>query len=242
MILFEHEGKKHFVHENEDLRDSLNSAVKQKNLRVDMIGLDPNKKLIEVLIYHNNFILGLRNVFRHCATGSIRMGHYHDCCVGVLEYTGGRAQRSTLSLREGEYIIDVLMCQRNRADTIMFFTSQGRSVSFGGERGENSVKDDEHFRLCIKQRTKLVGFCSRQHATLKSLGLIKEAHANWYSLKHFILMRRLLQEERAETCEESDDFYISLFTDAPEDLFRTVLSFLAPNQTNGDTRMVFKLA
>ena len=152
-------------------------------------------------------------------------------------------------LADDEYITDVLTCRDDVVDQVTFVTNKGRKESFG-----------RHNMLAVQQmprdrqlHARVISLCGTQQGGLHRLGFVAELPRNWNEIGHLIILRQLLEKDRAQTKKEKSkrfrrDTFRRAFTlgrrrsvkksfpmcmeilfAQPEDVFRYVLTFLAPN-------------
>jgi len=195
--------------------------------------------LVRVICYHSEaFFFGLQSVYRITYANGISReiaAEKHVYACGF--HTMGRAPTvSVLELQEDEFLVDVRTCQGEIVDSVTFYTNFGRSVSFGGDGG---VPEPERI-ICSNNNdvvSRVVAFTGTKAGGLERLGFFVEP-VNWEAIKNVVLMRKLLELERADSkivsySAETTSYFKkgqtnlnAFLTYANDDIFLKTLSYL----------------
>ena len=187
--------------------------------------------LIRVTVFYNNmFVFGLQATYR----ATMSNGVYQDMAAerhffrsGIYGSMGGSPKMSVVELAEDEYIKDVRTRQGELVDRVMFVTNR-RTIAFGGTGGVPERPRDYSGEIM----SRVIAFTGTKAAGgLERLGYYLEP-INWAAIRPMVLMRKLLELDRAELSSSShqelskDEAVTAMvLMYADDDIFRNVLSF-----------------
>jgi hypothetical protein len=167
-----------------------------------------------------------------------RYGHYHS-----------KALRSTLVLGDEEFLVNIATRRVDKITDRITLKTNRRTVSFGSPdcsgflqkwllphhndngKEESTADDDDHDIPVAVVPRKVVALGGIASTMSEELGCFSESQ-NWRRLKHWILIRRLVDQNRAFVPEggfsKHDQVMQALVADVNDDVFPRILSFLVP--------------
>jgi len=135
---------------------------------------------------------------------------------------------SSISFESGEYLAEIRTRQGEVTDQITFMTNR-RTLTYGGDGGSG-----EDMSIPPNLNRRIVAFVGTSKGVLEKLGAISVSR-NWEEIGPLILLRALVDKNRAAALELQDDNNLSeeddvvlqqLITNVDWDLFKQVISFL----------------
>ena len=202
-----------------------------------------NVEIHEINILHNElFCHGINVMYRVYLDDDSMYGNYLPIpspnrlrSHGYYSNTGGETRETRLTLGMDEFLAEMRVRQGEITDRITLITNK-RTISCGGDGGSG---DDLSRSVDLSRRiVAFAGFC--HNGALHRLGAIS-IDRNWEVAGPFILLRSLVDMNRATLMEKADDLAApyesvlqSLIVDTTEDVFRRVLSFLGHGMNVSD--------